>query len=284
MASLREIKLRIRSIKSTQKITKAMEMVAASKMKKAQAQAVKGRPYVAKLTEIIDNLIQLSDPPLTHPFLQAREKVDKDGYILFTANRGLCGAFNSSVIRTMLEILKEKRTPEIILTVGKKGRQTMERIGKSILADFSDLSGQPSFLDTLGISKVIFDEYLNGNIDEVWLVYNHFYSTFIQKPVVKKLLPIETSKDTIKLTVKTDYIFEGSRAKLLDELLHRFINMQVYQTVLESLASEHSARMMAMRKASDNAKEIIQNLTLAYNKGRQSKITSQILEIVGGAR
>ena len=284
MATLREIKLRIRSVKSTQKITKAMEMIAASKMKRAQSQAIKGRPYLNKLSDVIGNILAHNEPKLTHPLLDAHESVKNVGYIFVTSNRGLCGAFNSNIIRKMLEILREKNdTQEVVLTVGKKGRQAMERVGKAVVADFENLNDKPTFLDTIGISAVMIEDFLNGKLDEVYLVYNHFYSTAVQKPLVKKLLPIEPKLDGLKATSKRDYIFEPNREVLLDEMLHRFVENEVYQTILESIASEHSARMMAMRQASDNASDIISNLTLHYNKARQAKITTQILEVIAGS-
>jgi len=283
MASLRDIKIRIKSVQSTKKITKAMEMIAASKMKRAQMAALKGRPYLQKLEEVIGDLVTFSDPPLSHPFLRKRDEVKNVGYIFMTSNRGLCGGFNSNIIRRMLEILRESNeTKEIVLTVGKKGRQAMERIGKSVLADFETMTDRPAFLDTIGISKVVIDDFLNGKLDEVYMVYNHFYSVISQKPVVKKLLPIEPS-DIQSSGMKRDYIFEQDKEKLLSELLQRYLEATVYQTVLESTASEHSARMVAMRQASDNASDIITNLTLHYNKARQAKITTSILEVVAGS-
>ncbi len=285
MASLRDIKLRIRSVKSTQKITKAMEMIAASKMKRAQTQALKGRPYLTKLKEILADIIFLSDPRLKHPLLEKRAEVKKVGYVFITANRGLCGAYNTNVIRTMLEILKEKNDKEeIVLTVGKKGRQAMERIGKNILADFENISDKPSFLETLGISKIMTQDFLDGKLDEVYMVYNHFYSALTQKPVVVKLLPVEPTHDLLKPTNKRNYIFEPKKEQILDELLQRYVQTMVYQTVLEAVASEQSARMLAMRQATDNAGEIVDNLTLHYNKARQTKITKEILEVVAGSQ
>lgn len=263
-----------------------MEMIAASKMKRAQNQALKGRPYMQKLVEVIGNLLTLSAAPLKHPFLKKRKPVKNIGYVFITSNRGLCGGFNSNVIRKMFEILKEKnKTKEIVITVGKKGMQAMERIGKAVLADFENLSDKPSYLDLLGISKVLIDDYLDGKLDEVYMVYNHFYSIISQKPVVKKLLPIEkesTESNVFKNQIKRDYIFEQNKTAMLDELLRRYVETMVYQTVLESVASEHSARMVAMRQASDNAQEIVSNLTLHYNKARQTKITTQLLEVVAG--
>jgi F-type H+-transporting ATPase subunit gamma len=284
MASLRDIKNRIRSVISTQKITKAMEMIAASKMKKAQQQALKGRPYMKKLTEIIADLLYVSEPQLSHALLENRKKVKNVGYIFITANRGLCGSFNTNVIKAMLEILRAKNeTNEIVLTVGKKGRQSMERIGKKVLADFEKIGDKPSYLDTIGISKVVIDDFVNGKLDEVHMVYNHFYSTMTQKPAVIKLLPLDVGKDFVKPKLKRDYIFEPDRENLLNELLLRYVETIVYQTVLESVASEHSARMMSMRQASDNANEIVSTLTLHYNKARQAKITTGILEVVAGS-
>jgi len=283
MASLRDIKIRIKSVQSTKKITKAMEMIAASKMKRAQMAALKGRPYIQKLEEIIGNLVAFSEPQLRHKFLEKREQVKNVGYIFMTSNRGLCAGFNSNVIRKMIEVLREKKhAKETVLTVGKKGRQAMERIGKAVLADFEAMSDRPTYLDTLGISRVVIDDFLNGKLDEVYMVYNHFYSALSQRPVVKKLLPIEPAEIESN-QVKRDYIFEQDREKLLNEMLQRYVETTVYQTVLESLASEHSARMMAMRQASDNASDIITNLTLHYNKARQAKITKEILEVVSGS-
>lgn len=283
MASLREIKIRIKSVKSTRKITKAMEMIAASKMKRAQQQAIKGRPYLNKLKQIIANLVHGSEPKLTHPYLEARKEVKNVGYIFMTANRGLCGAFNTNVTKTMLQILQEKNNKnEIVLSVGRKGRMTMERIGKKVLADFENMGDKPSFLDTLGIAKVMTDDFIAGKIDEVYIVYNHFFSTMTQKPVVTKLLPLD-GDEFEHPKQKREYLFEPNKTEMLNELLKRYIETTVYQTVLESIAAEHSARMMAMRQASDNAGEIVSNLTLHYNKKRQEKITTQILEVVAGS-
>lgn len=285
MASLRDLKLRIRSVKSTQKIARAMEMVAAAKMKKAQQQALMGRPYLNKLREVLNSLIFSSEPKLSHPFMEKNSESKRVGYVVITANRGLCGAFNSGIIKTSFEIFS-KNSPEqnVVITVGKKGRQAMQRIGQATLGDFEKVITSPNFLDILGIAKLVKEEYLQGKIDEVHLIYNHFYSTSTQKPIVQKLLPIEADSALSNTkALKSEYIFEGDRTKLLDQLLRRLINTNVYQAILESAASEHSARMMAMHKASDSAKEIVSNLSLEYNKGRQAKITTQLLEIVSGS-
>jgi len=252
-------------------------------MRRAQLAALKGRPYLKKLEEVIGDLVTYNEPKLKHAFLKRKKVVKNVGYIFMTSNRGFCGGFNSNVIRKMAEILRDENDKnETILTVGKKGRQAMERIGKAVMADFEKVPERATFLDTVGISRVVVDDFLNGKLDEVYIVYNHFYSSLSQRPVVKKLLPIEPS-DMKTDGGKHDYIFEQDREKLLNELLHRYIETVVYQTVLESFASEHSARMMAMKQASDNASDIITNLTLHYNKARQAKITKEILEIVGGS-
>lgn len=284
MATLREIKTRIRSVKSTEKITKAMEMMAASKMKRAQQMALAGRPYLEKLAEVINNLIFLSEPPLKHALLEKRPRAKRIGYILLTSNRGLCGSFNSSVLKKMIELLRERDDDEeVIVTLGRKGRQAMERLGQNIIGDFETLSDKPSFLDTLGISNIFIEDFIAGKFDRVYLVYNHFYSTLSQKPAAKMLLPIEMNREKLPENFHTDYIFEADKAALLDKMLRRYLEVSVYQTILESLASEHSARMMAMRNASDSAGEIIARLTLHYNKARQAKITTQLLEVVGGS-
>ncbi len=285
MASLRDLKLRIRSVKSTQKITRAMEMVAAAKMKKAQQQALMGRPYLDKLQQVMSSLFFSSEPALTHPFLEKTHQSGQTAYIIITADRGLCGGFNSGIIKTTFEIFSKIPTANRqVVIVGKKGRQAMQRIGQETLADFEKIANSPRFTDTLGIASLVKEEYLQGRLDEVYVIYNHFYSTSTQKPVIQKLLPVEPQSEHLEpATGKTEYIFEGEKTRLLDQLLHRLINTKVYQALLESAASEHSARMMAMHKASDSAKEIVTNLTLEYNKGRQAKITTQLLEIVAGS-
>ena len=172
-----------------------------------------------------------------------------------------------------------------MVSVGRKGRQAMERIGKAVLADFEGIGDKPGLVETLGISKVVIDDYLAGKLDEVYMIYNHFYSTASQKPAVVKLLPIEPAESfKAETTVKRDYIFDQPKEVVLDELLRRYIETMVYQTVMESVASEHSARMMAMRQASDSAHEITSHLTLHYNKARQAKITKEILEVVSGSQ
>lgn len=285
MASLRDLKLRIRSVKSTQKIARAMEMVAAAKMKKSQQQAINGRPYLNKLRELMSALLLSGESKLTHQFLDKKSQSGRVGYIIITADRGLCGGFNSNILKTTFEIFSKSTPAERrVVTVGKKGRQAMQRIAQETLGNFEKIAGSPKLLDILGIARLVKEEYTKGNLDEVYIIYSHFYSTSTQKPVVQKLLPVEPDLSFLsKKNVKSEYLFEGEKVRLLDQLLRRLINVNVYQAVLESAASEHSARMMAMHKASDSAKEIVSNLTLEYNKGRQAKITTQLLEIVAGS-
>ncbi len=289
MASLRDLKLRIKSIKSTQKIARAMEMVAAAKMKKAQVAALAGRPYLDKLNEMISNLliaINSEEQSLKNIYLRNSDKKESEkkiGYIVISADRGLCGAFNSNIAKMAFEIFStdkvEKRT---VVAVGKRINQTFQRVNLAVSGEFSGMGNSTSFTDILGIAKIVKEEFINGGLDEVYLIYNYFYSTATQKPVMKKLLPVDAEINA-ESQKKGDYIFEGDKNLLLNEMLERLVNTKVYQAVLESAASEHSARMMAMHKASDNAKEIVSNLTLEYNKTRQGKITTQILEIVGGS-
>lgn len=284
MATLRDIKNRIRSVKSTEKITKAMEMMAASKMKKAQQTALIGRPYLEKLSEVINNLVFLSDPPLQHPLLDEKPVTKRTGYILLTSNRGLCGGFNGNVIRKMYEAIKSNEDDErVIITLGRKGRQAMERMGQDIIGDFETLSDKPTFMETLGISNFFIEDFIQGKFDQVFMVYSRFNSTVSQTPVIQQLLPLKKHIEKLPENFHTEYIFEANKPVLLDRMLRRYLEISVYQTVMESLASEHSARMMAMRTASDSARDIISSLTLHYNKARQSKITTQLLEVVSGS-
>jgi len=283
MAKARALDRRRKSIRNIRKITRTMELISTARFKRAMDRAIAARAFAQRITALVGRLIR-SGVELSHPLLQPRPETARALLLVLTANRGLCGGFNTNVIKTMLEILREKNEAnEIVLTVGKKGRQSMERIGKKVLADFEKLGDKPSYLETLGISKVVLDDFMAGKLDEVYMVYNHFYSTMTQKPAVIKLLPLDLSKDLAKPKLKRDYIFEPDREKLLNELLMRYVETIVYQTVLESVASEHSARMMAMRQASDNANEIVSTLTLHYNKARQAKITTGILEVVAGS-
>ena len=280
MIPIRLIRRRIRSIKSTAKITKAMEMIAASKMRQAQLRVLAARPYAEKMRGV---LADLSTQPKTndeiHPLLQHRE-VKRVSVIHITSDRGLCGGLNANVNRKTASFILEQKIPVAITAVGRKGRDYMARYGREIRAEFTQIGDQPTLLDTTPISRVVIDDYTKGVIDEVYLSYTQFVSTVNQRPVLWKLLPIEPAG--IERTENVEYIYEPAPAIVLEKLLPRYLEMQVYHSILESIASEQSARMVAMRNATDNANEMIDELTLVYNKARQELITNELLDIAGG--
>jgi F-type H+-transporting ATPase subunit gamma len=283
MASTREIRRRIRSVQSTAKITKAMELVAASKMRRSQLMALSTRPYAVKMREVIGNLAALRQPdePL-HPLLTKRP-VQHVGIIYLTTDRGLAGGLNANLNRRTAALVTELRPAEVsMITVGRKGRDFFRRVGVPLRAEFTDLTDYPSVLDTLAISRIVVDDYTNGLLDEVYIAYPDFINTAVQRPEVQRLLPIEPPA-AVENLVEQEYIFEPDAAHLLAQLLPRYVEMQLYHAVLELKASEQSARMVAMRNASEAAKEMIQDLTLTYNKARQEQITAELLDIVGGA-
>ncbi|MBM3155944.1 MAG: ATP synthase F1 subunit gamma [Chloroflexi bacterium] len=280
MIPIRLIRRRIRSIKSTAKITKAMEMIAASKMRQAQLRVLAARPYAEKMRGVLANL---SAQPKTqdeiHPLLQHRE-VKRVSVIHITGDRGLCGGLNANVNRKTASFALEQKVPVAITAVGRKGRDYMARYGREIRAEFTQIGDNPTLLDTTPISRVVIDDYTKGLTDEVFLCYTQFVSTVNQRPVLWKLLPIEPA--SIERTENVEYIYEPAPAIVLEKLLPRYIEMQVYHAILESIASEQSARMVAMRNATDNANEMIEELTLVYNKARQELITNELLDIAGG--
>ncbi|MCF7845963.1 MAG: ATP synthase F1 subunit gamma [Candidatus Peribacteraceae bacterium] len=284
--SLLDLRRRLKSINSTQKITRAMEMVSASKMKKAQDAALSGRPYAEELANLIEGLVARSKNNLEHPYFLKREQSKKILFLLFTADRGLCGAFNSNIIRYLHRKQLENGQEKMIVAVGRKGLQFFKHVGESVVAEFEDLSDKPEFTQTLPITRLAIDGFLNGEFDEVRLVYNHFVNTMQQKITEKTLLPFsppEASTEDADRFQEAEYIFEPSGAAVFERILPRYLETIVYQALLESNASEQSARMVAMKSASENAGELIETLTLEMNKARQASITTEILEIVGGA-
>ncbi len=281
MANIRAIRRRIRGVRNTAKITKAMEMVAASKMRRAQERGLAGRPYAEKIYQVIADLAALPEAGRTlHPLLQQRP-VAKIAIVHITPDRGLCGGLNTNVNRLTASFILEKTVPVTVIAVGRKGLDFMRRCSRDILADFTQLGDRPSLLDTLPISRIIIDDYSSGAVDLVYLVYAQFISTMVQRSVLQQLLPVEPA--VIPGVENVDYIYEPGPEVVLDALLPRFVEMQVYHAILESIASEQSARMVAMRNATDNANELIDALTLLYNKARQESITKEILDIAGGA-
>ena len=281
MADIRLIRRRIRGIQSTAKITRAMEMIATSKMRRAQEAGLAGRPYAEKIHQVLADLAALPrEGEALHPLLQ-RRPVAKIAIVHITPDRGLCGGLNTNINRRTAAFILEQSIPVTLITVGRKGRDFMRRYGRDIRADFIGLGDRPSLLDTLPISRIIIDDYTNGIIDLVYLVYAQFISTMVQRPIMQQILPVEPA--AIPRAQNVDYIYEPGPVAVLGALLPRFVEMQVYHAILESIASEQSARMVAMRNATDNANELIEDLTLMYNKARQESITKELLDITGGA-
>jgi len=284
MAIAKEIRTKIRSIKNTQKITRAMEMVAASKMRKVQDRMRRAQPYAIKMLQMIGHVAR-GHSEYRHPFLQARE-IKRVGFIVVTSDRGLCGGLNTNLLKASLTFIKEwsEKNAEINLClVGSKGEAFFKRIGGNVLGQADHLGDAPSLTDLVGIVKVMLDAYSDGQIDALYLCSNEFINTMRQEPRIQQLLPVVPSEDQ-KLQHYWDYIYEPDNAKvLLDKLLTRYIESQVYRGVIENIACEQAARMLAMKSATDNAAELINELELAYHKARQAAITRELTEIVAGA-
>jgi F-type H+-transporting ATPase subunit gamma len=281
LADIRLIRRRIRGIQNIAKITQAMEMIATSKMRKAQERGLAGRPYSEKIQQVIADLAALpQEGEALHPLLQ-RRPVAKIAVVHITPDRGLCGGLNAGLNRKTGAFIVEQEVPSSLVVIGRKGLEFMRRYRRDIRAEFTNIGDRPSLLDTLPISRIIIDDYTNGVVDLVYLAYAQFVSTMVQRPVLKQILPVEPA--VIPQAQNVDYIYEPGPAKVLGELLPRFVEMQVYHAILEAIASEQSARMVAMRNATDSAKDLIEELTLMYNKARQESITNELLDITGGA-
>ncbi len=282
MPSLRDLRRRIRSVRNISQITKAMEMVAASRMRRAQQRVMASRPYAHAIAEVIADIAALDIDPERRPKLLDSRPVSTVGIVLITSDRGLCGALNSNVIRTATTLaLETLQKPVRWITVGRKGRDFMLRYGQNVTAEFTGLGDYPSLMDVAPIARIAMDEFEQGRVDEVYVIYTRFISTLVQRPHVMKLLPVEPRAELSGRRI--NYIYEPNAVTILAALLPRFVESEVYQAVLEAVASEHSARMVAMRNATDNAVELIKDLTLTYNKTRQWTITKEMLEIAAGA-
>lgn len=284
MAIAKEIRLKILSIQNTQKITKAMEMVAASKMYKTQERMRKTIPYAKKIRQVISH-VAWGHAEYRHPYTVRRE-IKNVGYIIVTTDRGLCGGLNSNLLKTVLKTIKQQTEEgkgiEFCL-IGNKAMSFFKRMGGHILAHKKDLGDQPSVTDLIGIVKVMLDAFLEERIDALYIASNEFVSTMNQEPHIQQLLPLIPSEDK-EIQHHWDYIYEPDNAPdLLETLLTRYIESQVYRAVIENIACEQAARMLAMRSATDNAAELINNLRLIYNKARQAAITRELSEIVAGA-
>ena len=281
MPDIRTIRRQIRGVQNISKITRAMEMVAASKMKRAQERGLAGRPYAEKIYQVIADLAALPETGRAlHPLLQQRP-VNKKALVHISPDRGLCGGLHATINRRAASFILEQTVPVTLIIVGRKGLDFMRRYGRDIHAEFTNLGDQPNLLDTLPISRIIIDDYTKGQIGQVYLVYAQFISTMVQRPIVEQILPVKPA--AIPTAQNVDYIYEPGPHAVLGELLPRFVEMQIYHAILESIASEQSARMVAMRNATDNANELISDLTLMYNKARQESITIELLDITGGA-
>lgn len=279
MASTQKIRQRIRSIQNTAKITRAMQMIAASRMRRAQERALMARPYAEKMQSVLANLAtqpQAGDG--LHPLLSKRP-VNKVAIVHITSDRGLCGGLNINVNHLTAQFILSQNTDVGIIAVGKKGRDFMSRAGRRIIAEFLGLGDRPSIEDVRTIARLVIDDYINEAIDQVKVVYPKFVSTMRQQPTMEELLPVTPNPD---LSGNTQYIYEPKAEDVLSQLLPRYVEMAVYHAVLETIASEQSARMVAMQNATNNANEMIDDLTLEYNKARQEMITKELLDITGG--
>ncbi|HTT08677.1 MAG TPA: F0F1 ATP synthase subunit gamma [Gammaproteobacteria bacterium] len=288
MAGTKEIRTKIKSVQNTRKITKAMEMVAASKMRKAQERMRHARPYGDKIRNIAAHLSQ-ANPEYRHPFLVKRP-VKKAGLILVTTDKGLCGGLNTNVLRAAAQKLREWKEAGVegsCTAIGTKGLQFLLRVGANVVSQVTQLGDKPHMEKLIGAVKVQLDAYGEGRLDAVYLAYSDFINTMKQEPKIEQLLPLSAERmaqtEAEKRAYSWDYIYEPGAKEVVDELLVRYVEALVYQAVAENMASEQSARMVAMKAASDNAKNVISELQLIYNKTRQAAITKELSEIVGGA-
>ena len=290
MASAREMRLRIKSVKNISQVTRALEAVSAAKVRKAIQALTATRSYATKAWQVLTHITTQPGTVSLHPLLIKRPNPKSALVIVMTADRGLAGAYNTNVIRFVLKRFDKYHIPVKYITVGRKGRDLLARLRKPILADFSNLSPTPKFSGVSAIGRLAVDEFLKGEVDEVHLIYTDFVNMARQETTMKTILPlpIQTHDELVMDMSERHgptgaYEYEPDREEILDEMIPRFTALQVYQAVLESQASEHAARMVAMRNATDNAKELVGALQLSYNKVRQQTITNDILDIVGGA-
>lgn len=289
MATAREIKRRIRSIKNISKVTGALEAVSASKVRRAQNQALASRAYTEAAYEMLREMAVYESSDIAHPLLEERENKRKSLIILITSDRGLAGPYNSNITRRAVAFAQKLPTQVEYLTIGYKGRDTLLRRGDHIVAEFPGVPGTPSILDIAAINRVALDDFLVGGYDEVYVAFTRFINTLNQQPVVERLLPLRPRPEDVERAreqvggMHAVLAFEPNIEAVLEEVLPRFTEVLLFQAVVEALASEHSARMVAMRNATENANALVDDLTLRFNKARQLAITSEMLDIVGGA-
>ncbi|MGK7296047.1 MAG: F0F1 ATP synthase subunit gamma [Candidatus Wenzhouxiangella sp. M2_3B_020] len=284
MSGSKEIVGQIKSIKNTRKVTRALEMVSASKIRKAQDRMEASRPYARMIRQAIGHLAH-ANPEYKHPFTQAHDKIERVGYVIISSDRGLCGGLNNNLFRQLLRRFREHREAgqEVrLVLIGRKAQQFFKNIRVDIAAAVQDLGEQPQVESLIGAIKIMLDEYRDGTTDELHVCYNNFVNTMTQEVTVDQVLPLPPAQEEPMLKY-WDYLYEPDPESLLDDLLVRYIESLIYNATLENLASEHAARMVAMKNASDNANNLIDELNLEYNKARQAAITQELSEIVGGA-
>lgn len=293
MATAQEIRRRIQSVRNMAQVTRALQAVAASKVRKAQAAALATRAYSQSAWQVIVHLAAVSDEAL-HPLLTRRTPVERILIVLIAGDRGLCGAYNQNVVRTALDFIERRGIPVRYITVGRRARDIMWRMGAEVVAEFHDIPIVASLSDVSGIARAAVDEFLEGRVDEVHLARTDFVNLLVQRPVIQRLLPLSPAEPEemqammeyivdVQPAPVIEYIYEPDAATILEAVLPRFTELQVYQAVLEAQASEHAARMVAMSNATENAAALVDDLTLDYNKARQQAITREILDIAGGA-
>jgi len=284
MATAREIRRRIRSVKNTGKITKAMEMVSAAKMRRAQRNTLATRPYAERMRDVMADLSARAGRTLAHPLLTQREDVRTVGVVLITPDRGLCGGLVSNINRMASRFIVERRDrgqETQLVTVGRKGRDFALRTRMPLVAEVTGIGDSPALIDILPVATNVITGFVEGRFDEVQVIFTAFENTLVQRATMRRLLPMEAIEDTGGSNL--DYTYEPDQQTVLNALLPRFVEVQLYAMILESIASEHSARMMAMRNATDNAKELVRDLTLSMNKARQAAITKELAEIAAGS-
>jgi len=291
MPNAREVQLRIRSVRNIAQVTRAMQAVSASKVRKAQQALMNTRPYATKAWQVLTHIAAQPGRENLHPLLTRRNEVNNILVVLISGDRGLAGAYNTNIVRYVIQHYFNSPVPVKYITVGRKGRDMMLRRRQTVIAEFSNLPAAPSFSDVSAIGRMAVDDFLSGKADEVYLVYTDFINLARQVPAVKKLLPLEVQETDVRVQTfakaargpAAAYIYEPGQVEILDEIVPRFTALQVYQAIMESLASEHAARMVAMKNATDSAAALAEALQLQFNKARQQTITNEMLDIAGGA-
>lgn len=291
MPNTREVRLRIKSVQNIAQVTQALQAVSASKVRKSMQAMYDTRPYASKAWQVLTHIAAQPGRDTLHPLLTKRADIKNVLVVMISGDRGLAGAYNTNIVRFTLQHFNDYQVPVSYITVGRKGREMLFRRRKKILAEFSNLPAAPTFVDVSAIGRLAIDEFLEGHYDEVFLVYSDFINLVRQEPAIKKLLPLEVETGAqrvedytrVERKLAASYIYEPGQTQILDKIVPRFSSLQVYQAIMESLASEHAARMVAMKNATDSATALGDALQLEYNQVRQQSITSEMLDIAGGA-